>query len=496
MALANLARRNQGIAEVHEFCFIRADRTPVWTLVSTNPVFDDDGRVEAALAMIADISARKQAEEALEQERFLLAQAEQLAQIGALEQDLGTGRIHFSAGWCAIHGIDQAAPPARAEDFPLHPEDRDAIDAQMAAVIATLGAFDLRYRIVRRTDGAVRWMHALGKVSDTLAHGTRLIGVVQDVTTEVEANAQLRIAAIAFEAQEGLLITDAAERILRVNRAFTAITGFSAEEAIGQTPRILASGRHDRAFFASLWAELIAQGHWEGEVWNRRKTGEIFPEWITISAVRDEHGVVTHYVGTLSDISAQKAAEEAIRELAFYDPLTRLPNRRLLLERLRQALTAAARSGLAGAVLFIDLDRFKVLNDTRGHLVGDLLLEEVARRLINTVRQSDTVARLGGDEFIVLLTDLGTSHPVAVGLAVAVAEKIRLALGAPYLLAGQPHDSTPSLGIALFDGRMAGVPVSEVLHRADQAMYQAKAAGRNTIRCYDDPRDIGQHDSG
>lgn len=488
VALANLARRNQGIKEVHEFRFTRPDGTAVWTLISTNPVFDDEGRVTGALAMLADITGRKATEQALARERELLTQAERLARVGAWEMDLATKQLQFSPGWCAIHGIDPDGPPTPGAGFVIHPLDRDAIKAQMDQGIAGTGMIDLRYRVMRRSDGAVRWMHAIGKVmGDEPGSPTRLVGAVQDVSDEEAAHAELRIAAIAFEAQAGLLVTDADEHILRVNQAFTRLTGYAAAEVIGQTPRLLASGRHGPAFFAALWGAVLAQGHWEGEIWNRRKGGAVFPDWLTISAVRDEHGTVTHYVGTLTDISAQKAAEEAFRTLAFYDPLTQLPNRRLLLDRLSQALAAAARSGQHGALLFMDLDRFKELNDSRGHQVGDLLLEEVARRLTGAVRQSDTVARLGGDEFVVLLSELGPDREATARLAAAVADKVLSALGAPYELAGQVHESTASIGIALFADQCADADgAGEVLRRADLAMYQAKAAGRNTWRCYDD----------
>lgn len=294
------------------------------------------------------------------------------------------------------------------------------------------------------------------------------------------AEQELRIAATAFETQEGILITDAKGVILRVNHAFTELTGYSAGEAVGQTAAMLSSGRHKEEFYRQLWEVLNQDKYWEGEIWNRRKSGEIYPELLTVSAVSAPDGSVTHYVGIFSDITERKAAEEQIRSLAFYDPLTQLPNRRLLHDRFGQALLASARRKNYGAVLFLDLDRFKMINDTRGHEVGDLLLIEAAHRLLSSVRGEDTVARLGGDEFVVVLEDLSQEKQVAEIQAREVAEKIRQTLNDPYSLKDQIHQSSASIGICLFTG--SEETVSELLLRADKAMYEAKAAGRNALR--------------
>ncbi|CRI64535.1 Diguanylate cyclase/phosphodiesterase with PAS/PAC sensor(S) (modular protein) [Thiocapsa sp. KS1] len=485
VAEQNLAKRRAGIAETHEFRFRRLDGSHVWTLVATNPLCGDDGEVTGALAMITDISARKQAEAILEQERRLLEQAERIANIGAWEWDVVADRWTFSAGWTAIHGIDGQVPQSSVDMIALVPaEERDAVQGALAAALDGRRSYDIEHRIIRPIDGVVRRVHAMGEViRNTRGKILTVRGIARDITAKKEAEAERRIAAIAFEAQEGMLVTDAEERILRVNKAFTDITGYTATESVGKTPRLLRSGRHDADFFTEMWEHILEHGHWEGEIWNRRKSGEIFPEWLTITAVKDNLGHVTHYVGTLTDITQRKEAEEAIRRLAFYDPLTGLANRRLLLDRLSRALTAAVRTHQDGALIFIDLDNFKQLNDTRGHQIGDLLLEEVARRLTETVRKSDSVARLGGDEFVVLLQDLGEDPAPAAALAEGVGEKIIAALGMPYLLAGTEHTNTPSLGIAMFNREPQSA--EELLKHADLAMYQAKAAGRNRLRFYD-----------
>ena len=298
-----------------------------------------------------------------------------------------------------------------------------------------------------------------------------------------QAEQDLRIAATAFETQEGIVITDRDNRILRVNQAFTRLTGYSAEEAIGRTPAMLKSGRQDATFYRSLWEALIRDKFWQGELWNRRKNGEAYPEWLTITAVLDAEGQVTHYVGVFSDISVRKEADERIHRLAFHDPLTNLPNRSLLRDRLQQAMVASARSQRNRALLFLDLDNFKTLNDTRGHDIGDLLLVEVAQRLQDCVRDSDTVARLGGDEFVVMLEDLSEDPQQATAAAQDIGEKILASINRPFNLRGIECHSSASIGISLFCGE--GLSMYDLLKRTDTAMYQAKSAGHNTLRFFD-----------
>jgi diguanylate cyclase (GGDEF)-like protein/PAS domain S-box-containing protein len=310
-----------------------------------------------------------------------------------------------------------------------------------------------------------------------------LQATVRNITERKQTEAELRIAATAFESQEGMMITDANSVILRVNNAFTKVTGYTAEEAVGQTPRLLKSGRHDAAYYLAMWESIKSTGAWEGEIWNRRKNGEIYPEYLTITAVKDHNGSITNFVTTFNDITSSKAAVDEIKHLAFYDPLTRLPNRRLLLDRLKQAFASNARSGSKGALLFIDLDNFKTLNDTLGHEIGDVLLQQVAQRLEPCMREGDTVARLGGDEFVVILEDLSKNSIEAAKLTEDVGNRILAALSQPYLLAGNEYHSTTSIGITLFSDH--DHTQEELLKQADIAMYQAKKAGRNTLRFFD-----------
>lgn len=311
----------------------------------------------------------------------------------------------------------------------------------------------------------------------------RFILLARDITERRSAEAELRVAATAFEAREGMMITDPQGTILRVNKAFTDVTGYTADEVIGKNPRVLSSGRHDKTFYEEMWHNITSQGSWRGEIWNRRRSGDIFPEWLTITAVKNDQNSITHYVSTLTDISELKQNEERIHNLAFFDPLTHLPNRRLLQDRLEHALVTCLRQNCSGALLFIDLDDFKTLNDNRGHHIGDLLLVAVAERLRHCLREQDTVARLGGDEFVVVVEGLDVTRNEAVIHVQQVAEKILQNLNKVYDLEGQEYFNTPSIGICMF-GEMQ-VTTDEILKQADQAMYHAKAAGRNTFRFFD-----------
>ena len=293
----------------------------------------------------------------------------------------------------------------------------------------------------------------------------------------------LRIMASVFESCEGIMVTDVDSRIIRVNRAFQDITGYSSDEIIGKNSKILRSNQQSLMFNARMWAQLLSDGSWVGEVWDKHKDGHLYPKQMFITAVKDDEGLTTEYVSTFSDTTERNRAEEEIHQLAFYDVLTSLPNRRLLMDHLQLALSTSARSDQFGALLFLDMDRFKILNDTLGHDFGDLLLVEVAKRLQNCVREEDTVARLGGDEFIILLNNLGDVIDDASQKAAMIAEKIRSCLSAPYILIDHQCFSSPSIGVCLYHDNT--VPATELLKQADLAMYQAKESGRNKVCFFD-----------
>jgi diguanylate cyclase (GGDEF)-like protein/PAS domain S-box-containing protein len=464
-----------------EWCLRRRDTgDPVEVLLTSVQL---DG--STLLQMVArDIGARKGAEAAIkrseEKYRFLLEYTYDVIYLFSTDGSF----IFVSPSWSRLMGysIDETLATHFSEY--VHPEDLYICNAAFSAVVET-GAMrrDIEYR-VRHGDGAWRW-HSSSAMPFRNENGVIVgfQGIARDVTEQKQSRELLRVAAIAFEAQEGMVVTDADGVILRVNGTFTRITGYSAEEAIGQTARLLKSGRHEPEFYVAMWASILETGSWQGEIWNRRKSGEIYPQWLTISAVPGPGGGITHYVGTMSDITQRKAAEEEIRELAFFDPLTRLPNRRLLLDRLQQALATARRQGRCGALFYIDLDDFKTLNDTLGHDQGDRLLQLVARRLSARIRESDTLARLGGDEFVVMVEQLSANPVEAASQAETLGNGLLGVLRQPYDLGGQTHYSAASIGVTLFDPQP--MRVEELMKQGDMAMYRAKAAGRNTMRFFD-----------
>ncbi len=450
-------------------------------LYNASVYLDRYGQVRGVFAVARDITERKQMEARLKDSesrlRAIIENEPECIKIvdanGSLMQ-MNPAGLKMIEAECAEQVIGKSVLSVIA------PEHRKAF-ADMHERIIAGNTEQLEYEIIG-IKGGRRWVdtHAV-PMKEADGHTVHL-AVTRDIHERKQAEHQLRIAATVFESQEGMMVTDANQIILKVNKAFTRITGYRAEDVIGKIPRILQSGRHNQAFYDAMWEKVHKTGAWEGEVWNCRKNGEIYPEYLAIAAVENQKGVITHYVGTLTDITLRKANEEEIERLAFYDPLTRLPNRRLLQDRLKTALALSHRSGRKGALLFIDLDNFKALNDTLGHAMGDLLLQQVAERLIAGVRENDTVARLGGDEFVVMLEGLNEQMVEAVNQSEAIGNKILTAINQPFQLGPHEYISTPSIGVALFDGCDHA---DELLKRADIAMYQAKTSGRNALRFFD-----------
>jgi diguanylate cyclase (GGDEF)-like protein/PAS domain S-box-containing protein len=334
--------------------------------------------------------------------------------------------------------------------------------------------FETRHR---RKDGAIRNVQVIVQMLP-IDGRPMLYCSFRDITERKAAEESLRLYANMFEnSGEAIMVTDQENRIVAVNPALTRLTGYSGEELHGQNPRILASQRTPPETYQALWASLHASGFWQGELWDRRKDGHAYPKWASISVIRDAAGRITHHIASFTDISERKAAEERIERLAHHDTLTGLFNRFNLENRLGQALLTARRTAAPLAVIFIDMDRFKLINDTLGHQVGDHLLVEVAARLKASVRESDIVARLGGDEFVVVLTGMESALD-----AMPVAGKILHALGQPYEVDGHILHSSPSIGVSVFPGD--GTDAETLMKNADTAMYHAKEQGRNNVQFF------------
>jgi diguanylate cyclase (GGDEF)-like protein/PAS domain S-box-containing protein len=440
---------------------------------------------EHFVAVFDNITERKQAEAVLADKEQQLLESQRIAHVGSWSFELSSGNLTWSDETYRIYGVspDTFTPSVQSLISLTHPDDRPSMQAWMDTCATGNNPGALEVRIVT-PDGTLRRVRGYGEIQ-FLAESkpNKMMGIVHDITETKQAEEQLSIAATAFESQEGMLVTDEKKMILKVNEAFTRITGYSPKEVVGQTPRILSSGRHDAAFYAAMWESINRTGSWEGEIWNRRKSGETYPEHLTITAVKSETGQISNYVANLTDITLNKKAEDEIRNLAFYDPLTQLPNRRLLQDRLLQAMAASDRSRQSGAILFIDLDNFKIINDTLGHPRGDSLLQQVAERLKSCVREGDTVARQGGDEFVLILEDLSGEPVESAAQAEAVAEKILSTLNQPYQLGDQECFNSPSIGITVFNGHE--ISPDDLFKQSDIAMYQAKDDGRNTIRFFD-----------
>ena len=430
----------------------------------------------------------------------LVMQNEELRRTQAAEESLRARYFDLfdlaPVGYCTVseHGLIQQANLATAALLGLSrsalakqpisrfilKEDQDTFYLHRKQLFAAGNPQSCELRMMKK-DGSLFFAH-LAFSAALEAGGVSVLRIVlTDISERKLAEDELRIAAVAFASQNGMVITDPKGIILRVNPAFTRLTGYKPEEAMKQTMALLKSGRHDALFYQRMWKTLQDKGHWQGEIWNKRKNAQIYAEMLSITAILTPDRGVIYYVGSFTDITDDKEAEAEIHRLAYYDPLTRLPNRRLLHDRLHQALAATSRSGLYGAIFFIDVDDFKALNDTRGHGVGDLLLIEVGQRLRAMLREGDTVARQGGDEFVVLLEDLGAEIAEATALSKRLGEKLLQIIDRPFTLNGYEYHCKLCIGVRLFDKHDT---VENLFKHADLALYQAKNAGRNTLRFF------------
>jgi diguanylate cyclase (GGDEF)-like protein/PAS domain S-box-containing protein len=441
------------------------------------------------------LTTLEQREEALKDSQFRWKFAIEGSGDGVWDWHIQSNAASYSSRWKSMLGYsEEDILPSHQEWLSrIHPHDQHSTIAALQEHLDGNSPVYIAELRLRCQDGSYKWIRSRGMLVSRSAEGLplRMIGTHADISATKHSEAKLQLAASVFtHAHEGIMITTADGCIIEVNDAVTRITGYAREELLGQNPRIFNSGQHKQSFYHQLFSDLHQQGYWDGEIWNRRKDGKIFVSMQTISAVRDEQGAISQYTTLFTDVTERKAMEEQVHQLAFFDALTQLPNRRLLDDRLSQAMLASTRSGRYGALMFLDLDNFKPLNDTYGHVVGDLLLVEVAKRLKACVREMDTVARFGGDEFVVILRDLTFDSATSIEQATTVANKICSALAAPYQLLSQhatkiEHHCSASIGVALFIDQHASQ--DDLLIWADTAMYAAKDAGRNQVRFYAQP---------
>ncbi|MDN6856572.1 EAL domain-containing protein [Pseudomonas sp. CAN2814] len=409
-----------------------------------------------------------------------LSRVFEVVEDGIWDWDLQTHRVYYSPGYATLIGLplEHLSDDLLLWENRLHPDDRARTLALHQDCIQGLSQrLECVYRI-RHGDGGYRWVRSSGRLTRAEnGQPLRLTGVNRDITRQRNNEDHLRQAAAVFEAtQEGLLVTDARGVIVHTNPSFTCITGYSAADVLGGEPSLLKSGRQDAAFYQRMWTALHDNGVWSGEIWNRRKSGEVYPQWQHIRAVRNEEGELTHYVAVFSDLSSLKRSQHELDFLAHHDPLTGLPNRLLLRERIEQALSRAEREQGGGALLSIDLDHFKHINDSLGHSIGDLLIRAVAERLEDCLDERCSLARLGGDEFAVVLESQQPHH------ASSLAQRLLEAMKAPFEVNGQIIYMSVSLGVSLFpeDARN----VDHLMQHADAALFQAKASGRNLYAFY------------
>jgi diguanylate cyclase (GGDEF)-like protein/PAS domain S-box-containing protein len=428
-------------------------------------------------ALSAVNSQRNNARIRLERNERNLKRAQQVSKVGSWELDIASNKLEWSEETYRIFGVPQGTP-LTLDSFMsfIHPDDVEKVQAAWQAALKAV-PYEIEHRII--VDGEIKWVLEQANLDfdDNSGNAIFAIGTVHDISAHKAEEAALRLAASVFESSgEAIVITDEKSRVVAVNHAFVEMSGYRAEEMIDNNPRILASGRHDAEFYRAMWGDIGNHGYWQGEIWDKHKNGRIYPKWMSITAVRDDKGEVVNYISIARDITEQTEAEKNIHFLAYYDVLTGLPNRTLLRDRLGQMIAVSHRDHHQFALLFMDLDRFKYINDSMGHSVGDRLLQSVSLRIQEHVREEDTVARLGGDEFIVLLRDTGESG------AAVVAAKLLETLATPYDLDGQVISTQASIGISIFPDHADDADT--LIKNADMAMYSAKEAGRNNYQFF------------
>ncbi len=447
-------------------------------LVTINAIRDASGQLTQFAGVMTDVTAQRAMQAALRESEERMSLALENGGLGAWDWVVASGRIVVSPRWCEMLGMPvQAVVQAQEWTQRLHPDDRELVWGCFQAHLSEQSPqFSCEYRL-RHASGQWVWVMSVGRIieRDHEHKAVRMVGTHLDVSERKAAlDAQQLAASVFSHAQEAIMITDPSGVLIDVNQAFLAITGYQRDEVIGCNASMLGSGRQDKAFYQAMWRSLDTYGRWAGEIWNRRKSGEVFAELLTISAVKDVHGAVLRYVALFSDITRQKEHEAQLERMAHFDALTGLPNRVLLTDRLRQAMAQTERRGDTLAVVFLDLDGFKAVNDSHGHAAGDHLLVALAVRMRQALREGDTLARLGGDEFVAVLAELSDPRD-----SLPVLERMLAAVAAPVTSDSYPPlEVSASLGISFYP-QPGEVGADQLLRQADHAMYQAKLRGKN-----------------
>lgn len=476
----NVAMAGESI-QVDEEVVTAQDGNEFVFMITKGPIRDEQGRIAGLFGISRNVTERRHAEWALQSSEATLRAAQRLAGVGNWTWSRRTDTHYWSQELYRILGRDPTLAPAPYSDAQHYftPQSWAQISATVQQTLKTGESYQCDAEVVR-PDGSRRWVTLRGEATrnpDGVIES--LQGTVQDITERKTFELAMMEAATVFESSdEGIMVVSPEQRITRVNPAFTRITGYTAHEACGQTPRLLSSGRHGPAFFKEMWDAIGQHGVWRGEISNKRKNGEVYPQMLAISVVRDEAGALQHHIGVFWDISQLKAHEAELERIAHYDPLTGSPNRLLLADRLDAALAHANQTARSLAVCFLDLDDFKAINDEHGHVLGDQLLVRIAQNLTHILRANDTLARLGGDEFVLLLADIATPQEGEQRL-----QRVLAAVNAPIVIGNTTFRVSASLGVSLYP--QDRVDADTLLRHADQAMYQAKEGGRNRYHLFD-----------
>jgi diguanylate cyclase (GGDEF)-like protein/PAS domain S-box-containing protein len=472
--------------------FIRKDQSVIPVFLSVRCVREVDGSVDYFVALLQDITARKQAEKALRQSETHYRTMFDSAPEGVWMIGPDRRTTEVNQRMCDLVGYSREELLGR-NPVELADEENSRIFEEKARIVPNRQTRTYEIALRHRDGHNIRTEFRATNLFNEDGSVMGVLAFVADLTVRKQAEAKLHLAANVFShAREGIIITDASGTIIDVNEAFTRITGYGREEALGQNPRILKSGRQDKAFYDVMWRDLTEQGHWSGEVWNRRKDGEVYAELLAISSVRDAAGAVQQYAGLFSDITAIMQHQSQLEHIAHFDALTSLPNRVLLADRLQQAKAQALRRNQQLAVAFLDLDGFKTINDQHGHDAGDQVLVKLAQRMKQALREGDSLARLGGDEFVAVLIDLedqAASLPMLSRLLLACAQSVQVGDLSLHVSA--------SLGVTFYP-QAQDIDADQLIRQADQAMYQAKLAGKNRYHIFDATQDSsirGHHES-